>query len=303
VGVFEGLGDEEGLASAWSGLAGIEWVGCRYETALDAAERAAGNARLAGDRRLLKEALTYQIGAQYLGTTRPEEGIAAMEAVAEEIGDDVVFVGFLSLNVGMYRAMAGDIEEGRRRVGGALERFEQFGLGFWRAATYEQLGALETWAGEPQAAEHAYRQNYELLDRAGDEAHKSTAAAGLALALCRLERFDEAEGYARTARESAADDDITSQAGGRAAEAGVRSARGDHAAAVSLAREAARLYVPAQTPNYQGEIAMVLAEVLRAAGDLSEAADAARDALGYFEAKGNRPAAAQASSFLDALTP
>ena len=303
VGVFEELGDEEGLASAWSGLASIEWLGCRYETALDAAERAAAHARLAGDRRLLKEALTYQIGAQYLGTTRPVEGIAAMEAVAEEIGDDIVFVGFLSLTAGMYQAMTGAIEEGRRRVGGALELFEQFGLGFWRAATYEALGALETWAGEPEAAERAFRANYELLDRSGDEGHKSTAAAGLALALCRLGRFDEADGYARIAREAAAEDDIASHAGGRAAQAWVRSARGDHTAAVALADEAVRLHVHAQTPAYQGEISMVLAEVLRAAGDAPEAADAAREALGFFEAKGNQPAAAQARAFLEAPAP
>jgi tetratricopeptide (TPR) repeat protein len=164
------------------------------------------------------------------------------------------------------------------------------------------LGCLEMWADDASAAESAFRATYVLLEESGDNGHLSTAAAELALALCHLERFDEAEGYAHGARALAAEDDLASQTTARAAEARVLSARGNHAEAVSLARDAVQLYAAAETPNYQAEMSMVLSEVLRSAGDLDEAAIAAREALGFFEAKANRPAAALARSLLDSLT-
>ena len=55
--VFDRLGDEAALAIAWTALCDIEWGPCMFEVAADAAERAAGHARRAGDRRLLADAL------------------------------------------------------------------------------------------------------------------------------------------------------------------------------------------------------------------------------------------------------
>jgi len=299
---FEGLGDDKGLASAWIGLAELEWMTCTYEVAVHDAERAADHARVAGDRRLLKLALGYRIAAQYLGTTNPAEGIAAVEAARREIGEDALFHAQSAPMVAAYRAMTGDLDEGRRLAQEALAHCERFGLGFWSGVMYQELGAMENWAGDTSAAERAFRAYYDLLDATGDEGHGSTAAALLALALCSLGRFDEAEGYARIAVEAAAEDDNVSQAGGRAGQALVLSARGNYGEAVALAREAVAINASGQTPNYQGQVAMALAEVLRAAGDTAEARAAAREALGFYEAKGNLPAAAQARALLDSLT-
>ena len=226
-----------------------------------------------------------------------------MEAARREIGEDAVFYAQSAPMAAGYRAMNGDLDGGRRLAQEALAHCDRFGLGFWSAVMYQELGTIENWAGDASAAERAFRTFYDLLDATGDEGHGSTAAAMLGLALCSLGRFDEADGYARIARESAAEDDLMSQTGGRAGQALVLSSRGNHAEAVVLAREAVALNASGQTPNYQGQISTALAEVLRGAGDMAEAAHAAREALGFYEAKGNRPAATLARSFLDPLTP
>ena len=53
----------------------------------------------------------------------------------------------------------------------------------------------------------------------GDEGHGSTSGAYLAVALCRVGRFDEAEELATIARAAGADDDLATQASARSAQA------------------------------------------------------------------------------------
>ncbi len=151
------------------------------------------------------------------------------------------------------------------------------------------------------AAERAFRKQYEALDRLGDEGHKSLAAAELARALCRLDRLDEAETFARMALKIVAEDDVASQVSGRSARALVHSARGEHDEASRLAREAVEIFADAEMPNFQGVAWMELAEVLRAAGQTEEASDAARTALAFFERKGSELGIALTQAFLDAL--
>jgi tetratricopeptide (TPR) repeat protein len=81
----------------------------------------------------------------------------------------------------------------------------------------------------------------------------------------------------------------------------VLAARGEFAEAEPLAREAVRLYADAEAPNYQGDVWMDLAQVLRMAGKPAEAEQAAREALAFYERKGNRPASETSRAFIDEL--
>ena len=108
----------------------------------------------------------------------------------------------------------------------------------WVTASYEFGGEIEVMAGDQEAAERSFREEYELHRRLGDEGHGSTSAAYLAFALCRLGRFDESEELATIARATGAEDDLATQASARSAQALVRSARGEHEEARRLAREA-----------------------------------------------------------------
>jgi tetratricopeptide (TPR) repeat protein len=169
----------------------------------------------------------------------------------------------------------------------------------WASANYEFGGEIELMAGDPEAAARLFRKEYEIYQRLGDEGHRSTTAAYLAMALALLHRFDEADEFATIARTIGADDDLATQASARSAQALVRSARGEHDEARRLAREAVDLYAAAQSPWFHGDCLMILAEIARAAESLEEGADAARSALAAYERKGHQPGAASARALLD----
>jgi hypothetical protein len=62
------------------------------------------------------------------------------------------------------------------------------------------------------------------------------------------------------------------------------------------------LYAGAQSPWFQGDTLMVLAEVSHAAGVPEEAAEAARAALAAYERKGHQPGAASARVLIDEIS-
>jgi tetratricopeptide (TPR) repeat protein len=235
------------------------------------------------------------------GTMRPVEMLASLEAAAEEIGQEGLFGHLTLVHRSVVAAMKRDLNRARRLSDDAIALGERVGIPFYVSAAFEFRGDFELQTGDAVAAERAFRKQYQILDRAGDEGHKSYAAGGLAHALCALGRVDEAETFAREAVEAAAEDDVSSQAMGRSALAAVHSLRGQHEQAIRLAREATEMFAPAESPNFQGDMSMTLARVLRAAGQTGEAADAGRAALTFYERKGNELAIASSQAFLDAL--
>ena len=299
--VFETLADETGLAAAWIALAQIEWNPCRYERAEEAARRAVDHARRSGDDRLVAGAVLTLIAAQMFGPTTPERAVRTLEELAEEIARSRQLQALELTAGGVAMGMLDRLDEGRRLLELSGEISEGLGLRLAVAAQEEELGDLELRAGNAEAAEAAFRRNYERLDAQGDEGHKSTAAANLARALCALGRYEEAERYAEIARTTAADDDLASQATGRSAQALALSARGEHDEATRLASEAVEMLRDAETPNFQGDAWMDLAHVLRRAGEVAEAAEAAREGLAHYERKGNRPSSASTRAFLEEL--
>ena len=297
---FEDVGDEAALAIVWTDLAQIEWMPCRYDRAQIAARRAIDHARQSGDERLLAGPLAYLIATPMLGTATPHEGMRGLDDLEGELARSRQMQSFAAAVRGFYLGMQGSFPEARRLLEEATETARSLGLRFDMTGFQEILGHLELYAGDATAAERAFRTNYTILDELGDEGHKSTGAAGLALALCALERFEEAETYAEMAVRIAAEDDLASQTHGRSAQALVLAARGEFAEAERLAREAVELYADAQTPNFQGDTWMDLAKVLVAAGKPADAERAAREALALYERKGNVPAAASTRAFIAA---
>jgi ATP/maltotriose-dependent transcriptional regulator MalT len=294
--------DDEALAVVWMGLANVEWMPCRFDAAREAAIHAVEHARRTGDRSLLMDAMTIQVGAELLGSTTPAEGRPLLDATTAEFGRDGLIGHVTMVQEACFDAMSGDFDLARTRIRESEAFAERLGADFWMAASHEFGGVIELMAGNPEAAERSFRKEYELHRRVGDEAHGSTSAAYLAEALCRLGRFDEAEELAMIARATGAEDDLATQASARSAQALVRSARGEHDEARRLAREAVDMYAGAQSPWFHGDGLMTLAEVSRAAGLLEEAREGARAALAAYERKGNEPAAASARALIDEVT-
>ena len=174
------------------------------------------------------DAMTIKLATELLGSTSPAEGRPSLDAAMAELGRDG-FIGHVVLvHEACLDAMTGDFDRARERIREAEALAERFGSDLWALAIYEFGGHVEEMAGDQEAAERSFREEYELHRRMGDEGHGSTSAGYLAVALCRLGRFDEAEELATIASATGADDDLSTQASARSAQALVRSARGEH---------------------------------------------------------------------------
>ena len=286
--------DEEALTVLWFGLVQVEWMPCRFDAAREAAIRAVEHARRTGDRSLVMDATTLRLAAELLGSTSPAEGWPSIEEAVTEFGRDGLIGHVVTVHEACLHAMTGDFARAREGIREAKALAERFGSQLWASAIYEFGGHIEEMAGDQEAAERSFRDEYELLGRMGDEGHGSTSAAYLAVVLCRLGRFDEAEELATIAHTTGADDDLATQASVCSAQAWVRSARGEHEEARRLAQEAVDLYAAAQSPWFHGDTLMVLSVVSRAAGLREEAAEAARAALAAYARKGHEPGMASA---------
>ena len=184
--VFEGLGDERGLATAWGALADVEWLPCRFDVARGAAERAAEHARRTGERELLARALVVRAAAELHGSARSEEAQRSLDEMLSEIGREGLFGQVALVHEGLFTAMRGDFARARQLSDEAIAIAERLGVSFFVAAAQGFRGHVEMLAGNPAAAEPALRREYEIHERLGDEGHRSTSAANLAVALCRL---------------------------------------------------------------------------------------------------------------------
>ena len=298
---FEKLGDHVGLATAWAKLAFLEFIPCRFDLAGGAARRASEHARLSGDDRLLTDALRYLLFSQCFGSATPEDGHRTLD----ELADDITRTRSLEASAlavrGSFLAMDGSFDKARRLTGLAIEIMEALGSRVMTAVYEAFLGNLEREAHDAMAAERAFRRTYEILDEMGQEGLMSTAAGDLAQVLCTLGRFDEAERLATIARSAATEDDLSSQVSGRSAQAMVLASRGGFDQAERLAHEAVRMLEDAESPGTQGLVRMDLARVLLMAGKVEEAEEAAREALAFFERKGNQASSASTRAFLEDL--
>jgi tetratricopeptide (TPR) repeat protein len=294
------LGDDAGLADAWTKLGFIEYMPCRYDHAARAERRAVAYARACGDDRLLFKALRLQMMSESYGSTTPDEGLRRLDA----LGDDVrrsrpIEVAALAVR-SRYLRMRGEVQEARRMIELAAATAEAVGMQFFVAVCEGLRADLEYRAGDLVAAERAARRSYEILDATGHVGIKTTHAAQLATYLARLGRLEEAERFAAIGR-TAAEDDLPSQSISSTAETIVLVARGDLEDAEDQARAVIAMVADAEEPEAQGDARMELARVLRAAGRPSEAEQAAREAFAIYDRKENAPAAALARAFIKEL--
>ena len=152
-------------------------------------------------------------------------------------------------------------------------------------------GLVANWiwhvTDDPIAVEQRLRESYDALLEAGDKGVLSTVAASLGEALYRQGRYEEAEEMVRVGEEAAAADDIYLQVLWRAVRAKVLARRELFGEAEALAREAVALAYQSEYVDARCETLLSLAEVLRLAGRLGEAAKAVEEACALYDAKGN----------------
>ncbi len=292
--VLEGVGDERGLAKAWSVRAWFPWLQCNASGAEEAVLRALEYARRSGDERAEAYSLNLLLGAGLFGPLPVSEAIQRCD---ELLGlpprqQRVKALAYRAL-AGLV-AMEGRFDEARELLERDRAIIEDVGLRVAAAVASEVWGILEMLAGRPDAAERRLREGYDILEAMGEKSGLSTLAAMLAHVVHAQGRYDEAFRFTQVSEEGAPEEDLSANVYWRAARAKVFARRGRLEEAERLARNALELAEATDFLNMHGQALMDLGGVLRLAGRGSEAVTAVREALRLYERKGNAVAAGQA---------
>jgi class 3 adenylate cyclase/tetratricopeptide (TPR) repeat protein len=292
---FREVRDERGLAKASSLLALVHTLRCSFGDAEAMWETAANHARRAGDRRDEMESRAWVPLTIWAGPTHVDAGLRRCEDAFARAEGDLKVMSSALMAQGAFVAGLGRFDEARELLSRARAFSQEVALPVWEAGPLAQLcGWVETFAGDPAAAEQALRSGYETLTAIGEIAWLSTTAALLAEAVYQQGRLDEAAELTRASEEWAGIEDIYSQAGWRSVRAKVL-AHGRHAdEAELLAQECVALAKQTDFLHLRWRAFMSLGEVLPLVGRADDAAAALGDAVAAAEEKGNAVAAEQA---------
>jgi class 3 adenylate cyclase/tetratricopeptide (TPR) repeat protein len=288
---LEEVGDNLGLARAWRLRSEVAVRAGHWGSRAEALERALEHARLAGDVREEATVIALLAVALYYGPTPVELAISRCEGFLTEVTGDRSVEAAVGNSLAGLRAMRGDFDEARKLWAAARKQYEELGLNFRRAARSAIAAAIETLAGDDEAAERELRWAYETLERMGETGARASIAAVLGETLYNEGRDDEAARFTEITEELAAADDLVPQALWRGVRAKVLARRGELDQAEDLAREAVALVENTDFPDLQAGTFLSLAEVLESAGKTEEAARLTDRARELYERKGNLVAA------------
>jgi predicted ATPase/class 3 adenylate cyclase len=281
---LEAENDDRALGRAWLSVGHVKGgFYCQYGAWEEAATRASEHYRRAGWSP--STSLGDLACALYYGPRDVESAIARCEALLLEHDGDRASEANLLVWLGGLEAMRGHFSDARDLVDQAEQRYEQLGLG---TDPYLRLrGAVEMFAGAPDLAEAALRTTCTALQRREQTAVLATRAAELADAIFEQGRYDEAETWARVARESAGSDDLDATFAWRYVHARVLTRLGAIDDAEVHAREAVGLVSRTDALNRHADSLLVLAEILRVQSRDDEALENIRRAIQLYEQKGN----------------
>jgi class 3 adenylate cyclase len=283
-GAFEERGDRSGQAKAHLVRAGLLARRGRLADSEAELDRAMGAAREAGDVRRLVAAM----GAA------PAVALWGPSPVARAGGRCLDVIRLLRITTAspvveatslrhqaVLEALRGRTGPARRLLAEVRATVEELGLrrDLMEVELFE--GIVDLLDGEPVAAESHLRTAHDGLATLGAAA--AGAAVWLARALLAQGRVDDAEALGVTA----SDQDLKTAIAWRSVGAELLAARGEHAAAVTLAEEAVALAAPTDFLLDHADALATLAAVRRAAGDAAGAAEADADAARRYAAKGS----------------
>jgi tetratricopeptide (TPR) repeat protein len=165
------------------------------------------------------------------------------------------------------------------------------------------MAQVELMNGDLPAATDYYEIAYEAQESTGATGPLATTAAEYGRVLAQLGRYDEADALVETARRLSVPDDVSTEVDWRRAQALLHSARGQHADAERVAREAIVWARRSDSPVIEGDAIVDLAAVLEADGRREEAIAAWKEALGHYERKEIVPSIRRVRERLAALEP
>jgi len=219
------------------------------------------------------------------GPTTVDEAVAWWTPVLEDPpgGAGELFAhGALSV----MHAMAGDQERARALGDRAHAIAQDLGLKLFLAAGHVPA-MVDVLVGNLEAAERRLADGVEMLQAMGETGFLSTSAAELADVRFDLGMDEEALAASRLSEQTAAPDDVASQAGWRYARAKVLARGGRAEEAERLAREAVEIIDATDHLTIRSDARRSLGETLLLLGQVNEGRRELEQAIRLYEAKGN----------------
>jgi class 3 adenylate cyclase/tetratricopeptide (TPR) repeat protein len=301
---FEEVGDQRGLAHAWSLLGLVHLSRAHFGPAEDAWREAAAHAHLAGDRRGELESLAWVPLTVWAGPTHVDEGLRRCQEVLESVDGDKKATSSCLMAQAVFHAGSGDFDRARELIAEAKGLLRELALTVWLAGPLAQFaGWVELLADDPVAAERELRWGYETLEEIGELGWLSTLVAILAEAVYTQDRHDEAEQLTRISEKSADSEDAYSQALWRSVRARVLARRGVTDEAERLARESLALADTTDFVHLRWHVYANAGDVLLEAGNTRDAGPILSEALAAAERKGSRVGMQRAHGLLERVRP
>jgi class 3 adenylate cyclase/tetratricopeptide (TPR) repeat protein len=185
----------------------------------------------------------------------------------------------------VLEALRGRSEAARRMIASARHMVEELGITQQLLETDVFAGLIELLEGDAAAAAGSLRRAYEGLRDHGLGIDAARAAAFLGRALLVQARAAEAETVSHDS-EALAGDDLQAAITWRGVRAEALASRGEHVAAVDIARTAVDLAAATDALLLHADARQALAEVLRTAGRGDDAFAEEVRAIELWEAKG-----------------
>jgi class 3 adenylate cyclase len=299
--MLEESGDEAGIVEAYH-LLGVllTWKGQNLQGE-ETCMRAASLARRIGNNRLASRSLSWVLIVSFWGPRPVTDALTVCERAVRDSGGSRYVEGYASVVEGALHALAGRWDEARARTVEGRALLEELGQRVSVTATRMPLAEAQYLAGQSHEAERELRFAYEVLNAMGEKAYLSTVTALLALVLCGLERYNEAEPLIAEAHELGARDDLSTQLYARSAEAEVLASRGAIDQGRLLIQDAQSLIDPTDYLIDRGAALLSRARVEEAAGSPDQARASLEQAIELFAQKGATSAVAYTRSLIAEL--
>jgi class 3 adenylate cyclase/tetratricopeptide (TPR) repeat protein len=302
IATFDALGDERGLARAWSLLGLVHGFLAHFGPSEEAWSRAAEHAARAGHRREALESLAWVPIAVAYGPTPAVEGIRRCREVFDQAHGDRKVMSSALFSQADFEAFLGRFDAARGLLAHARALLEEVALPVWSAGPLAQeTGWVELLAGDPAAAEEELRRSCATLSAVGEVSWLSTNAGILAEALYAQGHYDEAKRFTMISEEAAGAEDVYSHVLWRSVRAKIHAVQCEPDEALALVAVSARLADATDCLYIRWHELMCRAEAFRLIGRTVDAAAAARAAARIADQKGHVVGARLARDALRAL--
>ncbi|MGH2729800.1 MAG: ATP-binding protein [Actinomycetota bacterium] len=286
--IFKRHGDELGLARTYQLLAECYWYESRIAQAEPYLERALIHARRAQNALEETGNIVALSTAKLVGPTPVDEAIAWCErALAEGAKGNRWLQASVRLRLAELTAVRGDFDEARMLATEASSELQELGLSQSLLAASEICGDIEILAGNPAGAEQQFRRAFELSKKIDEPISVAQFAGHLALAMCELGRYEEAEELLDAS--AAIGSTVLETAIWRATRARVLARRGEFDEALAAAQLSVQEFSETDGWWFRGWALMSLGEVLALAGKERAALEPLAEAMRMCEHKGVAP--------------